>query len=91
MLIDLVDRLLESLPEDAFPGENHTEVVLEMLIGTIRPVAEGAGEQSVRSAAALLADSSSRTIADLERAGELARRTQCAERRRNRDQARADL
>jgi hypothetical protein len=45
--------------------------VLEMLIGTIRPVADVAGERSVRSAAALLASSRARTLSDLRRASEL--------------------
>lgn len=45
-----------------------------MLTRTIRRAAEAVGETSVRSAVALLAASRSRALADLERAGELARR-----------------
>lgn len=74
MLSELLADLIESLPNDAYPGESHAEVVLEMLIGTIRPVADAAGEKSVRSAAALLARSRARTLADLRRAAELAGR-----------------
>jgi hypothetical protein len=73
-LTDVVGELVESLPDDAYPGESNTEVVLEMLIGTLRPVTDAAGETSVRSAVALLAAARDRTFADLERAAELARR-----------------
>jgi hypothetical protein len=74
MLSNLLVDLIEDLPDDAYPGERPADVVLEMLIGTIRPVAKAAGEPSVRSATALLAASSDRTLADLRAALELARR-----------------
>jgi hypothetical protein len=85
-LSGLLADLIDSLPEDAYPGESNAEVVLEMLIGTIRPVAEVAGEKAVRSASALLASSSARTLRDLERAAELAGRRE-PEARRNRGSA----
>ena len=85
MLIDLLGNLLESLPEDAYPGECNAEVLLEMLIGTVRPVVEAAGEDAVRSAAALIADSGARTLTDLERAAELARRRELEAGRKHRD------
>jgi hypothetical protein len=81
MLLELLDDLIESVPEDAFPGESIIDVVLDMLTETISPAAQAAGEVSVRSAVALLADSSSRALADLEHAAELARRTEHAPRR----------
>jgi hypothetical protein len=74
MLSELLADLIESLPTDAYPGESHADVVLEMLIGTIRPVADDAGERSVRSAAELLARSRAQTLADLRRTAELAGR-----------------
>jgi len=74
MLMELLDEAIESLPDDAYPGESIVDVVFEMLTGTIRPAAEAAGETSVRSAVALLAASRLRALADLDRAGELARR-----------------
>jgi hypothetical protein len=82
MLGELVEDLVESMPEDAFPGESNGKVVLEMLIGSIRPVADAAGEQSVRIAVGLLAASRARTIADLRRAAELAERRECQAGRR---------
>jgi hypothetical protein len=72
MLSDLLANLLESIPEDAFPGESNGDVVLEMLIGTIRPVARAAGRESVLSATALIVDSRARTLKDLQRAADLA-------------------
>jgi hypothetical protein len=81
LLLELLDDLIESVPEDACPGESIVEVVLDMLTETVSPAAKTAGEASVRSAVALLADSSSRALADLERAAELARRRECGARR----------
>jgi hypothetical protein len=65
--------------------ERNAEALLEMLIGTIRLAVGAAGERSVRSAVALLADSGAWTLADLERDVELARRRECGARRRRRD------
>jgi hypothetical protein len=86
MLSDLVCDLVESLPDDAYPGESNAEVVLEMLIATIRPVADAAGKSSVRSAAALIAASRDRTLTDLRRAVELARgrESEAGDKRRDR-------
>jgi hypothetical protein len=74
MLSGVLSDLLEDLPDDAFPGETPGEAVFDMLVGTIRPAATAAGEKAVRSATALLAASSDRTICDLRAALELARR-----------------
>ncbi|HWF52567.1 MAG TPA: hypothetical protein VG294_18135 [Solirubrobacteraceae bacterium] len=81
MFTDMVSELIENLPEDACPGESTTEVVIEMLIGTLRPVTDAAGEDSVRGAVALLSAARGRALADLRRAGELAWRRQCEGRR----------
>jgi hypothetical protein len=74
MLTDLLGDLIESLPEDAYPGESNADVVMEMLIGTVRPVVDAAGEESVRSAAHLLVTTRERTLTDLRLALELAGR-----------------
>jgi hypothetical protein len=76
MLLELLDDLIESVPEGAFPGESLVEVVIDMLTETVSPAAKTAGEAAVRSAVALLADSSSRALADLECAAERARRSE---------------
>ena len=65
MLSELVGDLLDELPEHAFPGEDEVEVLFEMLVGTIVPVAEAAGIDAVRGATALLGAMSDRVLADL--------------------------
>lgn len=72
MLSRLVGDLLDELPEDAFPGEDEVEVLFEMLVGTIAPVADAAGVDAVRGATALLGAMSDRVLADLRAAMELA-------------------
>ncbi len=66
MLHGLLCNLFEDLPEDAFPGENSGEVLIEMLTGTMRPALAQAGEHLVREATALLKAGSQRVIEDLE-------------------------
>jgi hypothetical protein len=74
MLTELLSDLVESLPDNAYPGETNAEVVIEMLIGTVRPVVDTAGEELVRRAAHLLVDTRERTATDLRLAMELAGR-----------------
>ena len=73
MLVDLLSALLEDLPDDAFPGEDTGEVLLDMLAGTIGPAARAAGGDTLRGATALLGAVRDRTLADLEAALERAR------------------
>ena len=65
MIQELLCNLLEDLPEDAFPGEDTGHVLVEMLTGAIRPVAERAGEPLVRQATRLLNASGETVIEDL--------------------------
>ena len=74
MLVDVLSCLLEDLPDDAFPGEDTGEVVLEMLTGTVGPAAEAAGGETVRGATALIGAVRDRTVADLQAALELKQR-----------------
>jgi len=67
-LTDLCETLLETLGEDAFPGEDTGQVLLEMLTGTLLPVTEAAGPRTLADATALVAAAHDRVIADLERA-----------------------
>jgi hypothetical protein len=73
MLTDLVCDLIESAPDDAFPGEDTAEVIVDMLVGTIRPAAEAAGDRAVGEATALLGALGDRTLEDLKAAAEQAR------------------
>jgi hypothetical protein len=72
MLSRLVGDLLDELPEDAFAGEDQVEVLFEMLIGTIAPVAAAAGPAQVHATTALLGAMSDRVLADLHAAMRLA-------------------
>jgi len=81
VLLELFDDLIESMPEEAFAGESIVEVVIDVLTETVGPAAQAVGEESVRNAIALLADSGSRALADLERAAERARQRECGARR----------
>ena len=74
MLTDVLGSLLDDLPEDAFPGEQAGEVLIEMLVGTVRPAVEAVEERTVVEATALLGAMSDRFVADLRQAMALARR-----------------
>jgi hypothetical protein len=71
----MLSNLLEELPEDAFPGEGHVDVLVEMMTGTIAPVAGAAGAGTVHDATALLGAVCDRVVADLRAALDLARGT----------------
>jgi hypothetical protein len=73
MLSNLIADLLEDMPDDAFPGENPAEVLVQMLTGSVRPVLEAAGGRTLEEATALLGAMADRTLADLRTALELSR------------------
>jgi hypothetical protein len=73
MWMDLVSGLIDDLPDDAFPGENAAEVLIEMLAGTIQPAADAAGGQALRQATALLGAAGDRVLTDLRAAAARAR------------------
>jgi len=75
-LVDLLSGLLEDLSEDAFPGEEPGEVLIEMLAGSVAPAIEAAGPQVVQGATALLGAVSDRTLTDLRLAAERAGRAE---------------
>lgn len=70
-LIDTLSTLLED--EKAFPEEEGGEVLIEMLVGTCRPVIEAAGMEQCRSSTALLTAIRDRFIEDLRLAASLAK------------------
>jgi hypothetical protein len=74
MLSDLLANILDDLPEEAFAGEDQAEVLIEMLTGSIGPVANAAGARSVAQTVALLDAVGDRVLSDLRAAAELARR-----------------
>jgi hypothetical protein len=74
LLTDTIAGLFDDLPDDAFDGEDHGRVLLEMLTGTIRPAAIAAGTETLEGATALLGAVFDRAEADLRAALELASR-----------------
>lgn len=72
MLAHLLGDLVAALPDDAFPGEDHNEVLLEMLCGSITPALAAAGPRELRAARALIGAVGDRTLADLRAAAERA-------------------
>jgi hypothetical protein len=77
MFSDVLSGLLDDMPDDAFPGENPAEVLIEMLTGSVRPVAEAASAETVSAALALVGAMADRTVSDLRRALEIARARRC--------------
>jgi hypothetical protein len=73
MLFDVLSMLLDDIPDDAFPGEQPGEVLIQMLAGTFAPAAEAAGPETVREATALVGALGDRAITDLRAAADLAR------------------
>ena len=71
-LFDLLSSLLDMLPDDAYPGEDPGEVLIDMVTGSILPVTDSAGERAVREATALVGAIRDRVIADLRKAAEMA-------------------
>ena len=68
--------LLEDLPEEAFPGEDPEEVLLEMMAGSSRPAVAAAGESNCRIAIALIGAVRDRVLEDLRMAAGLAQADQ---------------
>jgi hypothetical protein len=74
MLVELLEELLEELPQDAWPGEEPGAVLLEMMAGSFSPAAAAAGQAGLRQATALVGALGDRTLADLRTAADRAAR-----------------
>jgi hypothetical protein len=72
-LSGVVASVLEDLPDDAFPGEDPAEALIEMVIGSVRPAVDAAGPETTRAAIALLGAVGDRVSDDLHAAWELAK------------------
>jgi hypothetical protein len=68
LLSTLIGDLLEDMPDDAFPGENPADVLVQMLTGSVRPALEAAGQRTLEEATALLGAMSDRALCDLQAA-----------------------
>lgn len=65
ILADLISGLLESMPPDAYPGEDPARVLFEMVAGSAHPAAAAVGIDSVIEATALIGAVLDRTLEDL--------------------------
>ncbi len=74
MLSELASDLIDALPDDAYPGEEHGAVVLEMLCGTIATALESVDPRDVRCATELIDLAGERTLEHLRLASEMSRR-----------------
>lgn len=72
-LQDVYVSLIEKLPDDAFPGEDPAEVLLEMVSGSACLAIEAAGLDISRAATALIGAVMDRVLDDLRAAAALAR------------------
>lgn len=72
-LQDTYVTLLEDIPDDAFPGEDPAEVLLEMISGSACLAIEAAGLEISRAATALIGAVMDRTLDDLRAAAALAK------------------
>lgn len=72
-LEDVIVSLLEDLPESAFADEDPGLILLEMIVGSVRPAAVAAGARDTRTATALVVAIRERVLADLRAAAGLAR------------------
>jgi hypothetical protein len=73
-LCELVSDLADALPVDAYPGEDPTHVVLEMVSGTIATALVSADPADVRRASELIRQARIRTYEHLRLAQALSRR-----------------
>jgi hypothetical protein len=74
VLAELVADLVDELPADAFPGEEPTAVVVEMLCGTIATALVSVDPHDVRRATELIEVAAARTREHLQLACDLSRR-----------------
>jgi hypothetical protein len=73
-LADLASELIELMPPDAHPGEDSSEVVLEMISGTIRTFLSETDAAEVERATELISGALDRVLEHLQLALELRRR-----------------
>jgi hypothetical protein len=75
-LQDVYVSLIEKIPDDAFPGEDPAEVLLEMIGGSACLAIEAAGLEMSRAATALIGAVMDRVLDDLRAAAAAAKRSE---------------
>jgi hypothetical protein len=74
MICDLVENLVEALPDDAYPGEDTGSVVVEMIRGTLAMALAPLDESDVRRCMEVMQLATDGLIEHLRLARELSRR-----------------
>ncbi|HWI94571.1 MAG TPA: hypothetical protein VNS60_00730, partial [Solirubrobacterales bacterium] len=64
-LFDISTSLLEDLPDDAFPGEDSAQVMVEMLTGSCRPSIDAAGVDGCQVATELMVSIRENVLSDM--------------------------
>ena len=72
LLSGVLADVLDELPDDAFPGEDPAEVLLEMVSASVHPAVQAVGAQEARRATALLGATCDRALGDLRAAADAA-------------------
>lgn len=65
VLEDVFASLLPDLPDEAFPGEDKTKVLFDLVLGSVEIATAAAGEEACRTAIALVGAIPERILADL--------------------------
>lgn len=78
VLVDVLDSLIEELPEEAFPGEDGALVLVGMVVATCRPAIEAVGEEGARTATDLIGAVGESVLRDLRAAAHLAEAAEAA-------------
>jgi hypothetical protein len=71
VLEDIVEGLLEDMPDDAVPGRDPAHVLLAMIVGSSLPATLAAGPRDTRTATALVGAIRERVLTDLHAAASL--------------------
>jgi len=71
-LLDLLGSLAEDLPEDAFPGEDNAQVLIEMVAGSCAPALHAIDGADCRSGTRLIRTVWEQVMVDLRAAAALA-------------------
>jgi hypothetical protein len=74
---EVIRSTLAELPEGAIPEDEAAEVLLEMVVGSIRPATRAAGPTELRTATALVAAIRERVLADIHTAADRTRECEC--------------
>jgi hypothetical protein len=68
---EVFTSLLPDIPDDAFPGKDKAQALFDMMVGSVEPATDAAGDDDCGVAVALIVAVRERILADLHTAAEL--------------------